>query len=529
MALLPFGRTLAAHAAPTGGAWPRGPAGQPSLERCVLLALLLHILAFMLIGLRPPGPASRGELFEGPLVVRLQGSAAPRGREPIADRTRPAPTAMAAPAPAATSNEGLAVSKATTSQGPASATPSALPAQVSTAVSPTVPTLWPWPGGAVEAPAAPPVEASDGPPALLAAPSTSPVTAPAPRRADRAPTAANAAAASSSGPGVPQDAEVPLPAVVLPAPARLAVSPPPIASMAAPTFTAVPVEVAPAAPSMPAPAPPVLPEPARLREAAPAPLRVPAPEFGQAPSVRIQEVIPPVVLHPAPASEPAPVPVPAPAPVPPPAPVTATAPEPAPAPLPAPVFTPAPPVRETVPAVRLPEPVLPPTPVIATPPEAHVAPSPARETAPRETAPRESTPAASSSPSSVAPRPLPPGAHTSPLAPAVPPGSGTDSGRVNLDGSPVGRPDLPASAPAAEPSAPLNLNLPMARPGSGEGARGPGGLLPVLPVSPDQPSKLSRDLDKASREDCTKAYGDAGLLAVIPLAKDAITGKGCKW
>ena len=54
-------------------------------------------------------------------------------------------------------------------------------------------------------------------------------------------------------------------------------------------------------------------------------------------------------------------------------------------------------------------------------------------------------------------------------------------------------------------------------------------MMDVLPSPPDKESKLSKDIDKASREDCTKAYADAGLLAVIPIAKDAVTGKGCKW
>ena len=40
----------------------------------------------------------------------------------------------------------------------------------------------------------------------------------------------------------------------------------------------------------------------------------------------------------------------------------------------------------------------------------------------------------------------------------------------------------------------------------------------------------TRDIEKAAKVDCRKAYAGAGLLAVVPLAADAL-GKagGCKW
>jgi hypothetical protein len=50
-----------------------------------------------------------------------------------------------------------------------------------------------------------------------------------------------------------------------------------------------------------------------------------------------------------------------------------------------------------------------------------------------------------------------------------------------------------------------------------------------LVPSPTEKSKLETDIEKAAKADCKTAHADAGLLAVIPLAKDAITGKGCKW
>jgi len=99
---------------------------------------------------------------------------------------------------------------------------------------------------------------------------------------------------------------------------------------------------------------------------------------------------------------------------------------------------------------------------------------------------------------------------------------------VNLNGSVSGGGGPAAPAPGAS-APPLNLDLH----GAGVGpslSRSRSGLLPVLPGPPeDHASKLSKDIDKAGREDCKNAYAGAGLLAVVPLAADAVTGKGCKW
>lgn len=50
---------------------------------------------------------------------------------------------------------------------------------------------------------------------------------------------------------------------------------------------------------------------------------------------------------------------------------------------------------------------------------------------------------------------------------------------------------------------------------------------------PDPPlqrdDRLERAIERARRPDCKTAYSGLGLLAVIPLAKDAVTGTGCKW
>jgi hypothetical protein len=103
---------------------------------------------------------------------------------------------------------------------------------------------------------------------------------------------------------------------------------------------------------------------------------------------------------------------------------------------------------------------------------------------------------------------------------------GASNGRVNLDGSTSG-----GGAPGPTPpggGAPLNLDLH----GGGIGptmGRSRSGLLPMLPAPPEDKGKLARDIEKAGRADCKDAYAGAGLLAVIPLARDAASGKGCKW
>lgn len=38
-----------------------------------------------------------------------------------------------------------------------------------------------------------------------------------------------------------------------------------------------------------------------------------------------------------------------------------------------------------------------------------------------------------------------------------------------------------------------------------------------------------RGIARGSRHDCRTAYAGLGLLAVLPLSKDAVTGSGCKW
>ena len=86
-----------------------------------------------------------------------------------------------------------------------------------------------------------------------------------------------------------------------------------------------------------------------------------------------------------------------------------------------------------------------------------------------------------------------------------------------------------ATPPSVPPSAPrLNLDLPRAR-APELPQRGQRGALNLLPPPPERKSKLTEDIEKSAREDCRKAHQDMGLLAVVPLLRDAARDKGCKW
>lgn len=82
------------------------------------------------------------------------------------------------------------------------------------------------------------------------------------------------------------------------------------------------------------------------------------------------------------------------------------------------------------------------------------------------------------------------------------------------------------SAAASAPRAPLNLSLP--RGGDIAARRGPG-LIDLLPQPPERKSKLEQAIEDTTNKDCRKAYANAGILAALPLALDAARGKGCKW
>lgn len=113
-------------------------------------------------------------------------------------------------------------------------------------------------------------------------------------------------------------------------------------------------------------------------------------------------------------------------------------------------------------------------------------------------------------------------------ASAVPPTKAAPAAAADA-GAQVGH-DIATPASNAASAVP-RLNLELSRPRGGELSRGSSrGVLPVLPRPPELDDKLARDIEKAAKIDCRKAYAGAGLLAAVPLAADAL-GKagGCKW
>ena len=117
------------------------------------------------------------------------------------------------------------------------------------------------------------------------------------------------------------------------------------------------------------------------------------------------------------------------------------------------------------------------------------------------------------------------------LAPAAVPAAGLASARPGAAdaGAQVGH-DV-ATPPAAAASALPRLNLELARPRGGELSRhSTSGVLPLLPRPPERDDKLGREIEKAAKTDCRNAHTGLGLLAVIPLAVDAMRKDGgCKW
>ncbi len=55
------------------------------------------------------------------------------------------------------------------------------------------------------------------------------------------------------------------------------------------------------------------------------------------------------------------------------------------------------------------------------------------------------------------------------------------------------------------------------------------GVLPLLPLPPHAPNKLARDIESAAKADCRTAHTGLGILAVVPLAVDALRTDGCRW
>ncbi len=501
-------------AAPYG--WP--PPGAPSarLQRCLLLALLLHGLLIALVGNVPGGTAALGQGVFGAINVTLRGSGEAGPPERPAAPAPDAGPAGGAPSP----RHGGAVRDSRRPAPPDDApgaarlgawAPGAPPrAELPERAVPVQPALRPLPDlpPAADAPqpAPPPspvpVQAQGRPPALTPTLSSPPTLRRQPdsQRAPLAPPALQPPAAPAD---LLQGLPAPPPLAALEG--RLGAGPAAAPANAAPRRVEAispPQAVAPQ-PPRPGEALPVLPD---LAAAVPAPPR------------RLQPLAPAAAVPEAPLAAPAAAP-------PPELPLPA---------LPA-LADAASPRLGVAPALRgtaAPAPALPPAPPATAPvagalPELPALPSPGSQV--------QAPPAAAAAkPAGPAPAAALPDAAAGPAdartVPAAPPGAVMPGGvRGAPDaGATVGRdvataPSVPASAPR------LNLTLPRTR--GGELSRqGTPGVLPLLPRPPDKPDALAREIEKAGRKDCREAYAGMGLLAVVPLALDAARREGsCKW
>lgn len=114
--------------------------------------------------------------------------------------------------------------------------------------------------------------------------------------------------------------------------------------------------------------------------------------------------------------------------------------------------------------------------------------------------------------------------------------SGADPGQGPAAQPQPGSPDAGAqrgrdvaTAPSAPASAPrLNLDLPTSQRGPVASSRSRA-LLEIAPNPPELKTKLQKEMEKALREDCRKAYAENGLLALGAVALDALRAKGCKF
>ena len=450
------------------------PAMSDTMKRCLLLAVLLHVWLVLMLGNAPGGTAAPGQGVAGTLNITLQGPETPGATEASAPPL-PAPP-EGAPGSATLPRWGGVVRDQAVA---APATPGAAQlgrwaATPQPAPTPEVPPAPP--GRVVEERALPEPTAvlRAMPPALQPAAPSDPSALP-------APPAAPALRALA-----PEPAAQAVPAVAVPMEAPAAVpAPPPERRLAAPAARTAPEPGAalPFAPTAPA-APAVLPDTAAL----PQPQTV-TPRL-QAPVNRVAVDVP--ALAPA---------------------ATAAVPLPAvPAPVALPDIAPLAPLAPLAPSA--------PSPASAGP---DVPAAPARP-APSALQPSAGTPQPAAVPSSaVTSGPAPASTRTPQLpAAALKPGAPDAGSRLGSD---------VATPPAAAASTPPRLNLQLSRPRGGELSRGgSAGVLPVLPRPPDIDEKLGRDIAKSAKQDCKDAYRGAGLMAVVPLAVQALKAdSGCRW
>ena len=82
----------------------------------------------------------------------------------------------------------------------------------------------------------------------------------------------------------------------------------------------------------------------------------------------------------------------------------------------------------------------------------------------------------------------------------------------------------PSAPSASQPARRLDLNL-----SRSAALQRSGGALALLPAPPPREDKLASEIKKAGKPECSKAYAGLGLLAVVPLALEAVGRDSCKW
>lgn len=155
--------------------------------------------------------------------------------------------------------------------------------------------------------------------------------------------------------------------------------------------------------------------------------------------------------------------------------------------------------------------------------------SDARQALPLAATPPSTPAPAPARPAALKPQPQPQPSSSACAPPAEAPGAATALTAARPDGADAEARAGVAALPAPAASAPRPLNLELGRWRSADAgppsvARQVAGL-----QTRTEPEPLAGAIEKTGREDCTRAYAGAGLLAVVPLVLDALRGTGCKW
>ena len=136
------------------------------------------------------------------------------------------------------------------------------------------------------------------------------------------------------------------------------------------------------------------------------------------------------------------------------------------------------------------------------------------------------------------------GASASATAPVFPSAAVPDTSQAaapadtSAAGSAPGAPDPGTPAEAAPATGRPAFDMAAARRAARAAAHGDKPGLVTLPdrppptIDPVRDSRMeaeARDAARPNPHDCRVAYAGMGLLAILPLVKDAVTGSGCKW